>query len=182
MDNDIDPAVVMWVREFPQALASYLDEGESDNPYIFNPRRAGQNAFVTPRSLEKASDIAKQRDVLGDTVALSALSGCIGEAAARDMEAFFLLVDSLPSWASIIADPTTAKVPNDVPAKCMTVFRAINMVDKKTLTPWLVYLKRLDIELQALFCRAVIGGAKQQLVVTNRDFVTLVTENHWTIG
>lgn len=185
LDNDIDPAIIGWVREYPHALASYTEgESQRDNPYIFNPLRAGQNAFVTPRSLEKASDIAKQRDVLGDALTLAALAGTVGEAAARDMEAFFRVVDSLPTWASIITDPASAKVPTDITAKCLLVIRAVSKVDAETFEPWLEYLQRLDTELQAMFCISVAAGSssKQPIAVKSRKFIQWATENHWIVS
>ncbi|MBT9158269.1 MAG: hypothetical protein DDT36_01274 [Firmicutes bacterium] len=50
--NNIDPAVMAWVDRNPHCLASYLDDGQSTNPYIFNPRAThAKGAFVSPRSL-----------------------------------------------------------------------------------------------------------------------------------
>jgi hypothetical protein len=72
LENDIAPEIIAWVKQFPHALESYTDKAQKDNPYIFNPTRAGQSAFVTPRSLEKASHIAKKRAILGDSVTISA--------------------------------------------------------------------------------------------------------------
>ena len=73
ISNDIDPTIIAWVKQFPHALASYTDGSQAENPYIFNPTRAGMGAVVTPRSLEKASFIAKQRGELGDALTISQL-------------------------------------------------------------------------------------------------------------
>lgn len=185
LNNDIDPAILGWVREYPHALASYTEgESQKDNPYIYHPTHAGQVAYVTPRSLEKASHIAKQRDVLGDEVTLASLAGCVGESAARDMEAFFRVVDSLPTWASIIADPDTAKVPDDIAAKHLLVLRAMSRIDKVTLDPWMEYLHRLDTELQAMFCigTASSGSSKQAIVVRSKKFIKWATANEWIVA
>jgi hypothetical protein len=180
LDNDIAPEVIAWVKQFPQALESYTDRSQSDNPYIFNPTRAGQTAFVTPRSLEKASHIAKKRPMLGESVTISALAGTIGESAARDMQAFFTVVDKLPTWESIMHSPETAKVPDDAVAKCILVFSAITRVDKDTLGKWLSYAERLDKELQALFARSIVkSSSKQTMAVSNKDFVKWATANQW---
>jgi len=180
LDNDIAPEVIAWVKQFPQALESYTDRSQSDNPYIFNPTRAGQTAFVTPRSLEKASHIAKKRPMLGESVTISALAGTIGESAARDMQAFFTVVDKLPTWESIMHSPETAKVPDDAVAKCILVFSAITRVDKDTLGKWLAYADRLDKELQALFARSIVkSSSKQTMAVSNKDFVKWATQNQW---
>jgi hypothetical protein len=180
VENDIAPEVLAWVKQFPHALESYTDPAQKDNAYIFNPTRAGQSAFVTPRSLEKASHIAKKRADLGDGVTISALAGTIGESAARDMQAFFTVVDKLPTWESICNSPTSAKVPDDAVAKCILTFSAITRVDKDTLPKWLKYADRLDKELQALFARSIVKSTtKQAMAVSNKEFVKWATDNQW---
>jgi len=180
LDNEIAPEIIAWVKQFPHALESYTEAGQKDNPYIFNPTRAGQSAFVTPRSLEKASHIAKKRSLLGEAVTISALAGTIGESAARDMQAFFTVVDKLPTWEAIMDSPNTAKVPEDAVAKCILVFSALTRVDKETLPKWLKYADRLDKELQALFARSLVKNTnKQAMAVSNKEFVKWATDNQW---
>jgi len=179
LNNAVAPEIIAWVKQFPQALASYKDEGQRDNPYIFNPSRVGQTAFVTPRSLEKASNIAKQRSTLGDNLTISALSGTIGEAAARDMQAFFTVVDKLPTWEGVIKNPKDAKVPEDTIAKCIFVFSALTKVDKDTLTPFMEYLTRLDPEWQALFAKSIVNSVKQSMAVANTNFRDWALRNQY---
>lgn len=179
LKSDIAPEVIAWVKQFPHALASYTDGSQKDNPYIFNPTRAGQNAVVTPRSLEKASHIAKQRAELGDALTISLLSGTIGESASRDMQAFFTVVDKLPTWDAVMASPASAKMPDDAVAKCIMVFSAISRVEKDTLSKWLTYSKRMDMEWQALFATSVMKSTKQAFCVMNSDFKDWALKNQW---
>lgn len=181
LDNNIAPEVIAWVKQFPHALASYTDGDQKDNPYIFNPVRAGQAAFVSPRSLEKASYISKARAVVGEAPTISALAGTIGESAARDMQAFFTVVDKLPTWEVIQQSPDTAIVPDDVVAKCILVFSAITRIKTSAeLDNWLVYSDRLDKELQALFARTIANSkAKSSLALGNRNFIKWATTNEW---
>ena len=180
INNEIDPTIIAWVKQCPHALASYTDASQKDNPYIFNPVKAGQAAVVTPRSLEKASHISKQRESLGDSLTLSLLAGTVGESAARDMQAFFTVADTLPSWSAIIDSPTTAILPNDTIAKCMLVFSAISRVEKDTLSQWMAYVQRMDEEWQALFATSVMkSSTKQQFCVTNKQFVDWAVSHQW---
>ena len=179
LDNDIAPEVIAWVKQFPHALMSYTDASQKENPYIFNPTKAGGGAFVTPRSLEKASHIAKKRANLGDALTISLLSGTIGESASRDMQAFFTVVDKLPTWEAVVANPALAKMPDDTVAKCIMVFSAIARVDKDTLSKWLTYSKRMDMEWQALFATSVMKSNKQSFVVMNSDFKDWALQNQW---
>jgi len=178
--SSIAPEIIAWVKQFPHALASYTDPSQKENPYIFNPTRAGMGAVVTPRSLEKASDIAKQRDKLGDALTISLLTGTIGESAARDMQAFFTVVDKLPTWDGILNSPTTAKMPDDAVAKCIMVFSAIARVEKDTLSKWMQYAQRMDKEWQALFATSVMKSpTKQSFCVTNKEFKDWALANQW---
>jgi hypothetical protein len=178
--NNIAPEIIAWVKQFPHALASYTDPSQKDNPYNFNPTRAGMSAFVTPRSLEKASHIAKQRATLGDALTISLLTGTIGESAARDMQAFFTVVDKLPTWDQIVASPTTAKLPDDAVARCILVFSAIARVEKDTLSKWMQYVQRMDKEWQALFATSVMKSpAKQSFCVMNKEFKDWALANQW---
>lgn len=178
--NDIAPEVIAWVKQFPHALASYTDASQKDNPYIFNPTRAGMGAVVTPRSLEKASHIAKRRGELGDALTISLLTGTIGESASRDMQAFFTVVDKLPTWDAILNSPTTAKLPDDTVARCILVFSAITRVEKESLAKWMTYLQRMDKEWQALFCTSVMKSpSKQAFCVMNKEFKEWALANQW---
>jgi hypothetical protein len=180
LSNDIEPVVTAWVKQFPHALASYTDASQRDNPYIFNPTRAGAAAFVTPRSLEKASNISKQRATLGDALTISLLTGTIGESAARDMQAFFTVVDKLPTWEQITKSPMTAKLPDDAVARCILVFGAIARVAKDTLGDFMQYVQRMDKEWQALFATSVMKSAqKQAFCVTNKEFKDWALANQW---
>jgi hypothetical protein len=178
--NGVAPEIIAWVKQFPHAMQSYTDPSQRDNPYIFNPTRAGMGAVVTPRSLEKASNIAKQRDKLGDALTISLLTGTIGESAARDMQAFFTVVDKLPTWDQILSAPATAKMPDDAVARCILVFSAIARVEKDTLGKWMQYVQRMDKEWQALFATSVMKSpAKQSFCVMNKEFKDWALANQW---
>lgn len=180
ISNEVDPTIIAWVKQYPHALASYTNASEKENPYIFNPTRAGNGAVVTPRSLEKASNIAKQRSELGDALTISLLTGTIGESAARDMQAFFTVVDKLPTWDAILNDPKNAKLPEDTVAKCILVFSAVTRVTKDTLDKWMHYAKRMDKEWQALFATSVMKSSdKQSFCVMNKEFKDWALENQW---
>ena len=180
ISNGVAPEIIAWVKQFPHAMQSYTDPSQKDNPYIFNPTRAGMGAVVTPRSLEKASHIAKQRSTLGDALTISLLTGTIGESAARDMQAFFTVVDKLPTWEQIVAGPTTAKLPDDAVARCILVFSAIARVDKDTLGKWMQYVQRMDKEWQALFATSVMKSPqKQAFCAMNKEFKDWALANQW---
>lgn len=178
MDNDIAPEVAAWVREYPHALASYDDGEQADNPYIFDPKRP-KSSFVTPRSLAKASRVVQSRLHLTHNAFLAALIGTVGEAAARDMQAFIALADQLPERARLLASPETTPVPENPIAQTILALGAIMWVDKTTVTPWMKYLQRMSVEVQALFATQAMKSKKVAVVATNKLFTDLCQRQAW---
>ena len=176
VNNDIDPSVLAWVRQFPNALSSYTD-GDGDNPYIYNPKKV-QTAYVSPRSLQIASNIVSQRDQNDSAATISALKGAIGEAAARDMEAFIAYQDQLPSWDAIIAAPDSATVPTSAGACAVLVFGAIAKIDRQSMTPFMKYMGRFDMEWQAAFAINVAKNpTKQAVAFSSPAFAQWIEKN-----
>jgi hypothetical protein len=177
VNADIDPVVMSWVHQFPHCLSSYLDEGNDSNPYIFNPKKQ-QDAFVTPRSLELASNIVKVRERNDSAAMIAALAGTIGESAARDMQAYIEYQDQLPHWDSIIKSPKTAKVP-DAPGACaVLVFGAITKITAQSMTPFMDYLDRFSPEWQAVFAINVARNPdRQKIAFSSKAFADWVSKN-----
>lgn len=176
LNNDIDPSVLAWVRQFPHALASYTD-GDNDNPYIYNPRKQ-QAAYVSPRSLAIASNVVKERDKNDTDATIAALKGAIGEAAARDMEAFIAYQDQLPAWDTIVSNPTNATVPTSAGACAVLVFGAIAKIDRQSMTPFMKYLERFESEWQAAFAINVAKNpTKQSVAFSCAAFADWVQKN-----
>lgn len=172
INNGIDHALLGWVKDNPQLMHSFEDVARpEDNPYIYHPR-AQQAAFVTPRSLEAASDWLKTREYMDPQSVTAALIGTIGDRAAMDLMAFVSLADDLPSLESIKKTPETAPVPTSAAAVCMVVYRTLASIEADWIDSWMTYMLRLDKEAQALFANGVRAPryAKQGLVMTNRKF------------
>jgi hypothetical protein len=181
VSNDIDPVVMAWVNQFPHALESYLDgdqDGSQDNnPYIFNPKKM-QGAFVSPRSLQLASNILKHREHLTSNALLAAIIGTIGEAGARDLHAFIQYQDQLPAWETITTKPKEARLPQSPGACSVLVFGAIARVDITTITPFVEYLTRMEPEWQAaFFINMAKNPAKQQVAFASRAFGEWIEQN-----
>jgi hypothetical protein len=183
MGANIAVEVIAWVKQFPHALASYTDGSSAkDNPYIYSPTRAGSSAFVTPRSLEKASDIVKQRHILGDDLTINLLSGTIGESAARDMQGFLQVADKLPSWEAMTKDPQNCRIPDDAVAKCILIFSAVTRMDRTSLPSIMQYIRRMELEWQALFASTAMKATRTQGVCcSDKSFVNWCADNAWAL-
>jgi hypothetical protein len=177
INNNIEPEVMAWVRQFPQAMASYTDPAQSDNPYIYNPKKV-QTAFVSPRSLERASNIVRVRKQIDTDTLICAMTGALGEAGSRDMQAFIEYSDQLPTWESTIQDPKTAKIPESAGACAIVVFGAIAKITKDTIAPFMTYLERFEPEWQACFAINVAKSpAKQAVAFSSAKFADWVAKN-----
>lgn len=175
--GSIAPEIIAWVNQFPHAMASYLDGGQGDNPYIFNPKKP-QSAFVSPRSLETASDIVNARAQNDAESIIAALSGTLGEAAARDIQAYIEFADQLPTWEATIADPKNTNVPTSPGACAIVVFGAISRIDKQSITPFMEYMQRFSPEWQAVFAiNLAKTPSKQAIAFSCKAFADWVAKN-----
>jgi len=176
MDNGIAAEICAWVKQSPEVLASYTD-GDGDNPFIYNPKRV-QDGYVTPRSLETASNIVRNRSKLDVNTLTAALAGAIGEAGARALEAFINYSDQLPTWESVMSNPNTAPIPEDPGACAVVVFNAIHKVDKNSIDNIMTYIDRFEPEWSACFCITLAKNpARQAVAFANKSFAQWVTRN-----
>ena len=177
-DNDIDPIVMAFVDQYNHCLASYLDGDQNENPYIFNPSKS-QGAFLSPRSLERASNVLKTRVLIDEASCMAALKGAIGEAGARDMMAFVQYQDQLPKWADVISEPLKTAVPTSAGACAVMIFGAIQKVEKNSIGAFMDYVGRLSEEWQTIFCIQLSKNTnKQQVAFSSKKFADWVSENN----
>ena len=166
-----------WVRQFPHALASYMDGDQSSNPYIYNPSKV-QLSFVSPRSLERASNIIARRDLIDTDTLICGLSGAVGESASRDIQAYVDYQDQLPTWDEMIKHPTTTDVPTSAGACAVMIFGAIEKITKSSITPFMKYLDRFESEWQACFAINVAKNPnKQSIAFSSNAFATWIQKN-----
>ena len=181
VNNKGDATILGWAKDNPQLFHSFEDvKNPEDNPYIFHPNQQ-RTAFVTPRSLESASDWVKLRDTMDDTTLTGLLMGTIGERGAMDLMAFVKLADQMPKRDDIINDPKNAKIPTSASAVVMVVFRSLASMSKDYINPFMEYLVRLDQEAQGMFANGVRNPKyhAQQLVMTNKKFTDWARENNY---
>jgi energy-coupling factor transporter ATP-binding protein EcfA2 len=151
INNGVDHTLLGWCKDNPHLFYGFEDvKNPDDNPYIYHPKQQ-RAAFVTPRSLEAASDWLKVRDSFDDQTLVGLLMGTIGDRGAMDLMAFVKLADQLPSMESIKQDPKNAKVPDSASAICMVVYRTLASLDKDWVDAWMDYMVRLDKEAQGMF-------------------------------
>ena len=170
LKNNISPIVITAALEYPTMFQSFEEvEDPRNNQYIYHPKMP-LAAFVTPRTLHKASDILKATEHLPDGVRTHALMGVVGEAAALDIMTLARLDETLPRWEDIVSNPESTKVPDRGVAQVLLANKAIMNVEPETIVPWMQYCQRMPKEVQALFGRGVMAGEKMSFVVKIAEF------------
>ena len=170
-DNGISRSIRAWVAMNPNSLASYLDGGQEENPYIFNPARP-VTSFVTPRSLVGADEVVKNRDKLGNYVTQAALAGLCGAAFADAIAAFMSMEKELISVKDILANPDTVMMPEKPAALFMTMFNAVDTIETQDdLSNFMTYVKRIKSEevQECFFTMAFQSKRTAKLARTNND-------------
>jgi hypothetical protein len=136
------------------------------------PEKAGP--FCTPRSFVQMSYLIEQ---LPADLFTEAAAGYIGEGAAAEFTSFLRVVEQLPTFDEIVADPKGCKLPeSDRPdAQFATMQMIAHRVDGGTAAPAFNYLKRMPEEFQVAGLKATLK--RQPQVLNNGDFAKWVKEN-----
>lgn len=176
----IAPEIMAWVKEYPHCMASYMDGGQEKNPYIYNPKDASQVAFVSPRSLHKASHWVDRRASLTENAFVAALDGTLGFSGSRDLQTYIAMADQLPTREAIETSPDTAQIPTSPAAQCVMCFKAVSVVTRESFAVWMRYIKRLPKEAQAVFINSILEVKdKKAWVLVHPTFVTWARENQY---
>lgn len=172
-ENGVSAVIRAWVAMNPRCLASYLDGGQDENPYIFNPNHRGQGAFVSPRSLAKADHAVRARDDVGDKLTQAALAGTIGAAAAESMAAFMSLEKELISIKKVLENPDGVDVPEKPAALFLMMFNAIDSIETQDdLSKFMRFVNRLrSSEVQAVFFTMLLQSNRTARIAKNNQQV-----------
>jgi hypothetical protein len=131
----------------PQLLQSYRSISEqqlSENPYIFNPSSPNVT-FVSPRSIEKADIVLRERQTLGDDLTKAALAGVIGAAAAELYATFMLMEKDLIPIPDIVRNPETIPMPVSAGALIMTMHNAVDELQTQDeLVKFMRFVNRVE--------------------------------------
>jgi len=178
-NNGMHPTVLAWIKRNPHCFASFEDyKNPDDNPYIYHPA-VQRPAFVTHRSITRASTILYKRDFMTDEALTHALIGTIGAPAALDLMTFVRFADQLPTQQEIVGNPHSAQIPDNPSAVLLLVCQAAKWVQPDTLTPWMQYMNRMDIaEAKALFALQISNNDEKAVWATrNQEYTTFALAN-----
>lgn len=177
----INPVIIGTVVEFPEMFASFEDyEKPEQNTYINDPRTV-RTAFVTPRSMERASHIYERTRILGDEVMCHALAGTVGEKAMHNILTMDKLDTQLTPWDELVKSPETATVPSSAAAACMLVSKAVQRIERDSVQAWMKFMVRMPKEAQGLFARSVMSDKcpKRDVAARNTEFAVWAADNNF---
>ena len=150
-ENGIHPIIRAFIDRMPQHL---LD---------FDPRRVGQN--TDPRKFEKLSNVMKAQGP-GFIPSLALAEGCFSPGVAAEFTAFCRLIDELPSYDEIVADPQNATLPESPSARYAAAAMLAARGQLADAEPVAAYICRLPAEVAAFAFKSLYnrdkGFAKSQ--------------------
>lgn len=181
VNNGFDPILLAVIKDKPEYFADFRDFKYQDNPYPYHPDDSTRRAFVSNRSIERASNWLKKRDTLPETTLYALLIGTVGAPAAADIMAFSKMVGDLPSLDSIKKDPMGAKVPKSIEVRLMVAYRTMQNIDATWVDAWMTYFDRLDPEIQGYFKNGISNDSydkkKQKCIMGSRKWTEWAIAN-----
>jgi L-fucose mutarotase/ribose pyranase (RbsD/FucU family) len=145
-DNNVSRVIRAWVAMNPSCLASYLDGGQENNGYIFDPAKP-ITSFVTPRSLVGADEVVKNTDKLGKYVTQAALAGLCGGAFAESVSAFMSMEKEWVKVQDILADPDNVGIPEKPAVLFHAMFSAVDVIETQDeLSSFMKFVRRIKSE------------------------------------
>lgn len=162
INNDVEPIIIAAAQQFPSFFQMYAEPDAKSNSYIFDPvHHPERNQFVTPRSLVKAGLWLRVRKQLSPNTMIAALSGTIGEAAARDMLTLVTLSDSLASPEEVIKNPATVAVPDKAVGQLILGLNVLRLGKPSNCNDVVTFVLRLKPEVRAVLASTMLDGAYQ---------------------
>ena len=138
-------------KNFDHRIVGFLNY-LPDRLMVFKPDHQ-DFTFACPRTWEFLSRLIKGKDVSPNI--LARVAGTIGSGTATEFITFAQEYAKLPKLDDIVADPSAAKIPDEMSAKYATISMLIAKSDPASLTQVIRYVERFHIEMQIIFCRGV---------------------------
>lgn len=182
----LDYRVIACAVKHPQIFDSFLDyepEGKyagkalaKDNPHIYNPREM-QDAYVSLRSMETASDIVKTLDDVGMELVRAQLWGAVGPFA-ENLCTHIRLGNTLPDFSLIMRDPANAPLVKDPVAQMIQVQQFVSRVNtREEAEASTIYVQRMREEMCQLYVQQISTSVKVNVFVTVEAFRELLRLN-----
>lgn len=190
----VDPSLPAWLdwangrapHERPHYLSMSFAQKNPD--VVFKDAvPEGSDPFCTPRTLclmdrdlaALRSDVDIQKNRLPtDAVAREVAASWIGGASAAQYFTHLKYNDELPDFDDIVKDPAKAKLPPNKDAQMVASYMLAHNVTGKTAEQVMGYVNRLNVEMQVLAVRAIMGQqARAADIVSTREVTDWLVTN-----
>jgi len=178
-NNNINAYIKSFVKMNPKCLASYRDEGQEENPYIFNPKKS-QLSFASPRSIAKLSVIVDNKDLFEDDTVRNAMAGTVGASFAGDFQAILGLEKELPDFDDILKNPEQVEVPNGTQAQMIVMYQATDRIkNHEDCSNFMKFVRRVPHkEIQAIFFSMILKNKRTVSIASrNKDITDWARDN-----
>lgn len=179
-NNGWEPSLLAAIHEMPGLIECFVDvEKPEDNPYIYDPRDPSRRSFSCPRSLHNLSDLLHERHIFGEEATMNMAMGIVGAPAAKEIMNLVTLGDTLPKYLEIVADPSKVRLPDSAGGRIISALRCLQRVDAENFSKVFTYIKRLPMEVQALFANQLMkSSTKAVWVARQADFTEFARKNY----
>ena len=154
---------VAWA-ESEGLLPEVITFGKDHPTLLFMEKPDIQGPWCTPRSLHQAEihlralmECFALDRIPTDPLTEEEIAGGIGSAAAAALIQTIREGQELPSYPSIVANPTGMAVPNSPSLKRLLAYKLADSLKDKDMKPILAYMSRFETEFQVIFARFAIN-------------------------
>ena len=149
---EVEPDVEAWIAWAAQANVDPLAIAFATlrSVSMFDPRPpAADTPWATPRSVHALSDVSKSYPdglvgMLGDEVGREIAAGFIGTGARQEFVALRAMLESLPDFEAIIANPKKIALPDDPEKKYVAMTMCAMRADRENMDKIVDWMLRFD--------------------------------------
>lgn len=140
--SDFDHRVTGFLEFRPELLMDFRPDHQD-------------KTFACPRTWEFTSRLIKGKEVANISLAL--LAGTVSTGVGKDFHSFLHIYESLPSYQSILTNPTNASLPTDPGVSYALTSMLLNKLDEKEFPDIAKFVNRMSAEFQVIYFRGVVS-------------------------
>lgn len=174
--NGIHPLIVSWVKAHPN-VALVNEVPATDKPFS-SARSVTRAAKLLTTGMKRNPDgTFESMELPDDMLMLQSVQGDIGEGAAADMFGFLAVHNLLPTLEEILANPMTAKCPEDLSAGWAAGQMCIHYANGRNMDKLWTYIERLPREVQTSMARSLMERPGAGTLINSQALVKWLSKN-----
>ncbi len=172
----IHPMIVAWVKANP-GVALVNEVPNTDRPFS-TARSVTRAAKFLTVGMPKGPDGKFLSWILpSDEIRVQSVQGDIGEGAAGSLFGFLAVHHLMPTYEEIMANPLTAKCPDDLSAGWAAGQMCVHFASSKNIDKLWTYIERLPREVQTSMCRSLMERPGAGTLINSQAMVKWIGRN-----